>query len=77
MFLTDETVYVWWVYPDNDVFQHATKRCPPHDGGGVTTLCSRTIDVPPAGRIQLRPFCATCLWSFLSMRHSPIPLWAY
>lgn len=80
MCLTRETACVWWVYSDGDSVQHATGRCPPHDGGVVTVFCARIVEVPPAVRIRLnplRPFCGDCLFGFLSMRRFPVSLWAY
>lgn len=74
-----EISYVWWVYPDGDVYQHATSECPPHEGGPVNTLGDGTVDAPPAKDIRLhpfRPFCRACLFEFLVLPPAT-PLWIY
>jgi hypothetical protein len=77
---TDEITTVWWVSPHGDKYQHATAKCPPHEGGPVQTLGGSTVEAPPAGAIRLhpfRPFCHTCLMEFLCLRRPAMPLWTY
>ncbi len=70
---------VWWVYPPDDGYQHATLECPPRDGGDVRTLAGATVSAPPRGWINLhphRPFCDSCLVRYVCTP-TPIPSWAY
>lgn len=74
-----EIRYVWWVYPYGDVYQHATSKPPPHEGGLVTTLPGRTVEAPPSAEIRLhpfRPFCQACLLAYLTLPPA-MPLWTY
>ena len=70
---------VWWIYPPDDEYQHATTRRPPHDGGSVRTLCQSTVDVEDRANVSLnphRPHCPECVGSYLSTPE-PFPVWSY
>lgn len=68
---------VWWVFPHNDRFQHATTTLPPPQGGNVETLGGYTVQTPPRGqnKIMYRPWCDQCMAGFLSLPYFVPSVW--
>ncbi len=70
---------VWWIYPPDDEYQHATIHRPPRDGGSVRTLCKSTMDIGDRANVSLnphRPHCPECVGRYLSTPE-PFPVWSY